>query len=63
MRAGVVALALLCAGVVAAPPAVADGWRGGNHLPDLYKLPGQPAGSTFEGIGLDPLRGVFTSAR
>lgn len=59
MRAGVVALALLCAGVVAAPPAVADGWRGGNHLPDLYKLPGQPAGSTFEGIGLDPLRGVF----
>ena len=59
IRAGVVGLALLCAGVVVTPPAAADGWRGGNRLPDLYELPGQSAGSTFEGIGLDPLRGVF----
>ena len=55
----VVGLALLCAGTVAAPAAAADGGRPGGRLPAVYELPGQPAGSTFEGIGLDPLRGVF----
>jgi hypothetical protein len=55
----VVGLALLCAGTIAAPAAAADGGRPGGRLPAVYELPGQPVGSTFEGIGLDPLRGVF----
>ena len=55
-RAGVIGIAVCCAGVAAAPVAAAD--RGPSR-PDVYQLPGQPTGSTFEGIGLDARRGVF----
>jgi hypothetical protein len=57
----VLGLALACVGVLVAPPAAADGrWHGGRGLPDTYTLPPfDTTGSTFEGIGLDRLRGVF----
>lgn len=64
-RTAVIGLALLCAGTVAAPAAAAAGGRpdggrpDGVRLPAGYELPGQPTGSTFEGIGLDPVRRVF----
>ncbi|WP_420123663.1 SMP-30/gluconolactonase/LRE family protein [Nakamurella sp.] len=58
-RAVVVGLAVGCAGVAAAPVAAADHGPGGASRPATYQLPGQPAGSTFEGIGLDARRGVF----
>lgn len=59
LRVGVVGLALLCSGLAAAPVAAADPGPGRQRLPDAYQLPGQPAGSTFEGIGLDARQGVF----
>jgi hypothetical protein len=58
-RTGVVGLALLGAGAVVAPPAAAGGRHGADRPPAVYELPGQPTGSTFEGIGLDRRTGVF----